>query len=275
MRRRIGTALRLGSLTVLALIWLAPAYLLVVNASKPRRSYTSSTVWQPPETFALWENLLDAWERADLGISLFNTVVYSTMGPMIAVVIGAAAGFAIATLRLRRGFLWFMVIFGGSIFPLQMILIPLFIGYARTGLYDSRIGMVVVYTAISVPFSAFVMRNFFTNISYELFEAASLDRASPFRVFWQIYLPLAKTALGAIFILQFTFVWNDLLLGLTLTRSDAARPLMPALTGLQSTYSGSAMTTVLAGGLMISIPTIIVFLSAQRLFAKGLSLGRL
>ena len=99
-----------------------------------------------------------------------------------------------------------------------MLLIPLFVGYANTDLYDTRLGLLLVYTAISVPFATFVMRNFFSGVSFSLYEAAIVDGASTWHVFWRIYLPLASSALGAIFILQATFVWNDLLLGLTLCK---------------------------------------------------------
>ena len=132
---------------------------------------------------------------------------------MLAVLIGAAAGYAIVALRLRHGFVWFVFIFGGTIFPLQMVLMPLFSGYASSGLYDTRAGMILIYTAISVPFSAFVMRNFFTGIARSVFEAAIVDGGGLFRIFRSIYLPMAASALAAIFILQATFVWNDLLLG--------------------------------------------------------------
>jgi multiple sugar transport system permease protein len=118
------------------------------------------------------------------------------------------------------------------------------------------------------------MRNFFTGVAYSVFEAASMDGASTWRIFWRIYLPMSTSALTAIFILQATFVWNDLLLGLTLSQSDTVRPIMPALTSLQSTYGGSALPTVLAGGLLVSLPTVVLFLGTQRLFGRGLALGQ-
>ena len=177
------------------------------------------------------------------------------VSPLVAVLVGAAVGYAIVALRLKHGFFWFTLLFAGSIFPLQMLLVPLFVGYADTNLYDTRLGMLIVYTAISVPFASFVMRNFFTGVSYSLFEAAVMDGARPTAHLPQ-HLPAARqSALAAIFILQATFVWNDLLLGLTLSQADDVRPIMPALTSLQSTYGGSALPTVLAGALLVSLPT--------------------
>lgn len=155
-----------------------------------------------------------------------------------------------------------------------MVLMPLFIGYVDADIYDTRLGLILIYTVISVPFSAFVMRNFFSGISYSLFEAATLDGASTWTTFWRIYLPMSTSALFAVFILQATFVWNDLLLGLTLSQSETVRPVMPALAALQSTYGGSTMPVVLAGGLIVSLPTVALFLATQRFFAKGLALGQ-
>lgn len=261
-------------LGLLGLLWLAPVYLLIVNASKLPVEYSSAEVWKPAIGGGLLDNVRVAWERADLGSSLLSTAIYSVAGPTGAVLIGAAVGFAIIALKLRHGFWWFIFVFGGTVFPLQMILMPLFIGYAQTGLFDTRIGLILVYVVISVPFAAFVMRNFFSGIAYHVFEAAVVDGATTWRIFWRIYLPMSASALVAIFILQATLVWNDLLLGLTLSQSSDVRPLMPALTSLQSTYGGSAMPVVLAGGLLVSLPTVMLFLATQRIFSRGLALGQ-
>src|SRR5690606_7690540 len=104
--------------------------------------------------------------------------------------------------------------------------------------------------------------------------AAVMDGATTWRIFWRIYLPMSRSALVAVFILQATFVWNDLLLGLALSQSGDVRPLMTALTSMQSTYGGSQLPTVLAGGLLVSLPTVVLFLSTQRFFTRGLNLGQ-
>ncbi len=261
-------------LGVLGLIWLAPLYLLLVNASKPMAEYAADAVWKPVSDFALFDNFSGAWETAGLGDAVMSTLLYSVVSPILAVLIGAAIGFAIVALNLRHSFFWFVLVFGGTIFPLQMLLVPLFVGYNEAGIFDSQLGMILVYTAISVPFSALVMRNFLGGIAHQVFEAAVVDGASTLRIFWRIYLPMSASALVAVFILQATFVWNDLLLGLVLSQSDGVRPLMTALSSMQSTYGGSQLPTVLAGGLLVSLPTVVLFLSTQRYFTRGLNLGQ-
>lgn len=270
---RTSRIVRTSVLAVFGAVWLVPIYLLVVNASKSPKVYTSTDSWIPTD-FSLFSNMADALQLSGLSNSVLSTVIYSLISPTIAVLVGAAAGFAIVALRLRHGFLWFVVIFGGTVFPLQMVVLPLFDGYARLGLFDTRVGMVIVYTAISIPFSAFVMRNFFTGIAHSVFEAAVIDGATTWRIFSRVYVPMAGSALVAIFILQATFVWNDLLLGLTLSQSDNVRPIVTTLSGMQSTYGGAQLTTVLAAGVLVSLPTILLFLFTQRFFARGLALGQ-
>lgn len=269
-----GTIARQIVLGVLGIIWLVPVYLLLANASKRPEIFGDYSIWQPGDLGGLFTNMADAWGRGRLSLGILSTALYAIVAPALAVIVGAAAGFSIVALRLRNGFFWFVIIFASTVFPIQMILMPLFIGYAETGLYNTRGGMILVYTVISVPFSAFVMRNFFSGIARHVFEAALMDGASPWRIFWRIYLPMSGPALVAIFILQATFIWNDLLLGLTLSQSETVRPVIAALSALQSTYGGSAMSTVLAGGLLVSLPTVVLFLATQRAFTRGLSLGQ-
>jgi ABC-type glycerol-3-phosphate transport system permease component len=270
----VADRIRKGVLIALGLVWLLPVYLMLANAAKTNEQYGVVSVWQAVGISGLVENVQLAWTRGNISEGVVSTALYSIVSPAIAVLIGAAAGFAIVALRLKNGFFWFVVIFSATVLPMQMLLMPLFIGYVETGLYDTRPGMILVYTVISVPFSAFVMRNFFSGVARHVFEAAVVDGASTWRIFLRIYLPMSTSALVAVFILQATLIWNDLLLGLTLTQSEETRPVMTALAALQSTYGGSTMPTVLAGGLIVSLPTVVLFLLSQRAFTRGLALGQ-
>ena len=135
--------------------------------------------------------------------------------------------------------------------------------------------MIIVYTAISIPFSAFVMRNFFTGVAHNVFEAAVLDGASTWRIFARVYLPMASSALVAIFILQATFIWNDLLLGLTLqpvrrgaADRDHASPACRARTAARRCRPCSPAAS------SSRCRRSILFLFTQKFFARGLALGQ-
>lgn len=261
-------------LVVLGIIWLIPIYLMVVNAAKLSSDYGNATVWIPSDMSGLLQNFADALDRGRIARGLTSTFIYSIVSPLVAVVIGAMAGFAIVALKVKRAFMWFVIIFSATVFPIQMVLMPLFTGYVEVGIFDTRFGMILIYTVISVPFSAFVLRNFFSGIAHQVYEAATLDGASALQTFFRIYLPMSKSALFAVFILQATFIWNDLLLGLSLSQDQDVRPVMTTLAAMQTTYGGSTMPVVLAGGLLVSLPTIVLFLFTQRYFTQGLALGQ-
>ncbi|MFI0452599.1 carbohydrate ABC transporter permease [Actinomadura sp. 6N118] len=268
--------LRRAVLAGLGLIWLFPTYLILANAFRPADEYQPSDAIKPSGSFALFDNIAEVWERTDIAQSLFSTMLYALVSPGLAVLLGALAGYAIVVLRLKYGFAWFMLIYGGSIFPFQMLLVPLFVGYSKTPLYDTRLGMVLIHLAINIPFAALVMRNFYGGVAVSIFEAARMDGASTMRVFLRIFLPVSWPALAAVFIFEFTFTWNDLLFGLTLTQSETARPVMTEIAALTSdVYAGTPVPIALAAGLVVSLPTVVLFLATQRLFARGLSIAQL
>jgi multiple sugar transport system permease protein len=265
--------IRIGIVTVLSLLWLTPTYLLVVNAIASPAGFSLNHLWQPSGKFGFFSNLSTAWHTSGFGTgNLLNTVIYSFGAPAIAVLVAALAGFAIVVLRVPFGRGWFVLIFGATILPLQMLATPLFLGYGRTHLYDTQFGMLLVYAAITIPFAMFVMRNYFGQISRSIYEAAMIDGSSRLRIFFRIYVPMSWSALAAVFVLQFTFVWNDLFLGLSLSTSTGAQGLTPALAGLESSYGGASYSVVLAASLGVALPTVLVFVLAQRFFTAGLSL---
>lgn len=259
-------------LFVAALLWLSPLYFVVINAGRPNGEWGQVPLWQPSSTFALFSNISEAWNSAGLGASVASSLFYATAGGAAAVLLAAFAAFGIVVLRIRYGFVWFMFLYTGTVLPLQVFLTPLFELYNAYGLYDRRTGLVLLYTAIAIPFAVLVLRNYFGAISPELREAAEMDGASSWRVFWQIYLPLSWSALAAVFIFQFTWIWNDLLFGLTLTRSPEVRPIMTALAALQGAQASTSVSVVLAGAIAVALPMVLLFLAVQRLFSQGLNL---
>lgn len=263
--------LRYLVLFLLGAVWIVPLYFILINATVEPREYRNKAAWEFPATFSLWDNVVEAWTSAGLAGSVGSTLLYATVGGILAVLLAALAAYAIVGLRIRYGFLWFMVLYAGTIFPFQMYLAPLYSLYVNRNLYDTRYGLILFYVAIAIPFAVFVIRNHFVSIPVELGEAARLDGAGPLRVFAQIFVPLSTNAFATVFILQFTWIWNDLLFGLTLSRSESIRPIMTALAGLQGQYASASVPVVLAGALIVSIPTFILFFSVQGGFVRGLS----
>jgi multiple sugar transport system permease protein len=115
------------------------------------------------------------------------------------------------------------------------------------------------------------MRGFFSTIPRDIQEAARLDGASDLSIYRRIFMPLAGGPIAVLFLFQFTWIWNDLLFGLVLSTSDGIRPVMPSLLGMQGMYARSGPPTVLAGALLASLPTILLFLLLRRYMIQGLT----
>jgi multiple sugar transport system permease protein len=265
-----GRIVRHGLLLILGLAWILPVYLFLVNAVSSSEEYAQKERWAPPKDFALADNISDAWTFAHLGQAIGSTLFYAIVGALLAVLIAALAAFALASLRVPHAFFWFMVIYAGTIFPFQMYLSPLYKMFTDFELYNTHQGLLIFYTAIAIPFATFVIRNHFISIPSDLSEAARLDGASALVVFFHIFVPLSLNAFATVFILQFTWIWNDLLFGLTLSKDEEIRPIMTALAALQGQYSRNGPPVALAGALLVSLPTIALFFAVQRVFVRGL-----
>jgi ABC-type glycerol-3-phosphate transport system permease component len=257
---------------VLTVFWLLPIAILIMNATKSKEDFLYSTAVTPPHSFALFDNIARAWAKG-LSSGFFNSVVYGLAASASAVILSALAAYGIVRLRIPRALFWFLLIYSGTVFPFQMYLIPLFNLYLDTGLYDTRLGMIAFYIAITIPFCTFVMRGFFLTVPWQIQEAAALDGAGSWQTFWRIMFPMARAPLILLVLIQFTWIWNDLLFGLVLSKSDSVRPVMVALVGMQGVYGATDGPSVIAATLIGGAPTLILFLFLQRYFIRGLSLG--
>ncbi len=258
--------------TLLALLWLFPLWMTLSIAIKSTPDFLNNPFWSLPREFNLLQNIVIAWNNASLGQGFTNSLLYGVVGASLAVFIAALASYGLVVLKIRGAFIWFLVIFSGTLFPLQIYIIPLYQMYNALGLYDTQIGMIIFYVAICIRFSTLVMLGFFSTIPQELVGAARVDGCSDIGIFFRIYLPLSFAALLVVFLLQFTWIWNDLLFGLVLSVSNNVRPVMPSLTSLMGVYSGTSFTVILAGALVASAPTLVLFLGLQKYFLEGLTL---
>lgn len=270
LRAKLAFLMFLG--TLIFIFWALPFVVVALNAFKNGTEYFASNVWTLPQHNHLFGNALVVWQNG-VASGFSNSLLYGLVGAGCAIVLGSLAAFSITRLRLRFGFAWFLLIYAGTIFPAQMFLVPLYKAYLTTGLYDTRLGMLLFYTAYCIPFCTFMMRAFFAGVASEIQEAARLDGCGHWRLFWQILMPMARAPLLVLLLFQFTAIWNDLLFGLILSKSDNVRPMMATLAGLSGTYSSITAPTLITAALMASVPTLLLFIFLQRYFIQGLQVG--
>jgi ABC-type glycerol-3-phosphate transport system permease component len=273
-QRSEGRWLLLLPIVVLTLAYIAPFYYLAVTIFKTSPEYAKKGVLQLPDSLAPFiDNVAQAWTLARLDAAGLNSLSYATFGAAIAVAIASAAAYGMTRLNLIGANGWFMLIFTGTLFPFQMYLVPLLFGYQRLNIINTWIGMMLVYTALCIPFPLLVLRNSFSDISREIDEAARIEGASEWRVFVSMIVPNAIGPMIALFLLQFTFIWNDLLFSSILANGIQVRSIMVALQSLQGTYSTLGPNTVITAALISSVPTVLLFVALRKYFMAGLQLG--
>lgn len=267
--RRIPTYI---ILVVLVFLWLLPVWTTFLVSFKSSQDFVSQQFYQLPTVFALFDNLKNAFEIYKLQQLFGNSLVYAAAGALIAIAGGSMAGYSIVRLKPRFFFTLFLIIYSGTLFPFQMYLIPLYKLYNNISLYNTKIGMILLYGAICIPFSLFVYRGFYTTIPKEIEDAAKIDGCGPARAFISIFVPqsIAPTAVVALF--QATWIWNDLLFGMVLSRTSDVRPIMVGLASM-SGYGGGNIPYIMSAVVVTSIPTILLFAFLQKYFIQGMTLS--
>jgi multiple sugar transport system permease protein len=272
--QRVGGRWLVFPVIALAVAYLTPLYYLLVTVFKTSEEYARKGVLELPDSLApIVANTVQAWTVSHLGTAALNSFSYALVGAALAVGIAAMAAYGMTRLNLLGANGWFMLIFTGTLFPFQMYLVPLLFGYQRVGLINTWTGMLLLYVALCVPFPLLVLRNSFSAITKEVDEAARIEGASEWKVFTSMIVPNAVGPMIALFLLQFTFIWNDLLFSSILANGIEVRSVMVALQSLQGTYSTIGPNVVITTSLISSIPTVLLFVALRKYFMAGLQLG--
>lgn len=274
MTSRRSPFLVYGLLTVLSIFWLAPTATVLMTALRPFSEIRAGW-WNVAGASFTFDNIVRAWTEADLGSKVLNSVIITGFSVASTVIIGSLAAYAFMRLDFRfRGFLYFLLI-TTMIVPVQVILIPLLPWFRTLGLdqgtWQPFLGIVLVHTAFGLGWAVFMMGGFMAQVPRELTEAAQIDGAGSFDVFRRVVLPLALPGIASFAIIDFVFVWNDLLFGLTLLGQDH-QPLTVSLANLQSAHL-ARQDVISAGALLAIVPPLLLFVVLNRYYVRGLFAG--
>lgn len=259
---------------VISAVWVIPFYYLAISVFKTTPEYAQNHPLSLPQGFApFMQNAVEAWTRAKMSTGLLNSLLYGLVGASLAVFIAALAAYGLTRIDFNRRSFWFMLIFAGTVFPFQMYLIPLFFAYQKLGILNTHMGMLLFYTAVCIPFPVLVLRNYLNGLPLDIDEAARMDGASEFQVFSRIVLPNCLGPMTATFLLQFTWIWNDLLFSTVLGNRTEVRSVMNSLQVFQGSYSSAGPNLVLTATLIASIPAVFLFFVLRRHFMEGMRIS--
>jgi multiple sugar transport system permease protein len=260
-----GTLLIGGLLTILPLLWMLSASLMPQGEA--------STF--PPPLFpsrVTFEHYAALFERADMGRYLLNSTLLATAVTLVSLLFNSMAGYAFAKLRFRGRDRLFRTLLGALVIPAQVAMLPLFLEMRALGLVNTY-GGVIVPAAASI-FGIFLIRQFALSIPDSLLEAARLDGASEWRIYWSVAMPLMKPILVTLALFTFMGTWNDFMWPLIVLTEDSMYTLPVALATLarERVQDNELM---MAGAVVTVLPVLIVFLALQRYYIQGIMMGSL
>lgn len=266
-RPRWGTSV---VMLLAALLWLVPLIIIFFSALKTdAQIYLPGGIVLPPFD-PQWHNFVDAWNEGGLGQYMINSTIITAIKVPIDVLAVSLGAYALTRLNWRWAtpvFLFFLI---GMIIPVQSALIPLHTILVNLGLINSWGALIAIYLGFGMPFGILIMRGYFKTIPRTLDEAAMIDGAGRFRIYWQIILPLAWPAIATLIIFDSLFTWNEFILAQLFITDDALRPAQAGLLAFTGQYS--TQFTLLNAGILISIaPVLIVYVIFQRKFLSGLA----
>lgn len=274
-RRSWRRAFRPGALAVrvgialVILMPLFPLYWLVISSLKgPTELLRTPPTWFPSDpTFGAFKS---AFSAIPFGRSFLNSFILAGTATVSVLVTSILAGYVFAKYRFRGRDALFWTIVATMFMPPIVTLVPLYWMVSRMGLSDSYLGVLLPWLANA--FGIFLMRQFMADVPDELIDAARVDGASELRIIWQVVTPLLRPAIVTLGVFAFVYYWNNFLWPLTILQSNSKFPVVLSLAQLLSqNWSARYQDVVLAGALVASLPTLIVFLLAQRVFVQGIA----
>jgi alpha-glucoside transport system permease protein len=279
-RPQLGRIALHAVLVILVIIWVIPALGLLVASFRPAAETNASGWWTaltPPWTFTV-ENYQYVLGRSGIDQAFINSFIITIPATVLVVMIAAFAAYAFAWMDFPGRNILFVVVVGLLVVPLQTTLIPvltLFRDWNPAGfkINGTMLAVWLAHTGYGLPFAIYLLRNYFGGLPREVFESAAIDGASASTSFFRLALPMSVPALASLIIFQFLWVWNDLLVALVyLGPVPQNQPLSVVLANLTTSFGGGWQYLTAAAFISMIVP-IVVFLSLQRYFVRGITGG--
>jgi raffinose/stachyose/melibiose transport system permease protein len=257
-------------LAVAAVIALFPLSLMVISSLKKSTEIIANPMALP--SVLQWSNFSRAWTDAQLGRSLLNSAETTGLAVILICSTCSMAAYALAR-RTMPGLRWISAyLLGTTTLPIQLYLFPLYFGFAHLGLIDNVFALSFVYTAVFSPFAIFLLRTYFLAIPKELEEAAVIDGANRWQVFYNVLLPLVSPGILTVALISGLNIWNEFLISSTFLQSHDQQTAVVRFYTLGGQYS-SDWGEIMAAAILIVAPAVGLFLLMQRRFIEGMAAG--
>lgn len=258
-------------MTVAALFFISPILIILNYSFKGKKELYLNSPLSLPESLN-FDNYAAAFKKLDLATTFTNTFIYTAISVLILALLCGVTAWAIA--RCTHKFFKFCYVYFivGILIPYQALFLPIYIIGFNLKLTNTRYGIIFMYVATGISFGVFLMNSFMSTVPLELEEAARIDGCSVFKTYFKVVMPILKPAMATLIIMQAFQIWNDYLLASLYVSKKQLKTLTVAISSLFSAQS-SDYTTAMAAIVISVLPIAILFLSLQKYFIKGMTVG--
>jgi raffinose/stachyose/melibiose transport system permease protein len=267
----LGTGILLKGALVLNALGVSLPLIFMINSSFRTSAELFTSPLKLANSFDLTNYKLVITE-GNFASYFWNSIIVTFSATAIVVVFGASAAYALARYQFRFNGAIYLFFLAGLLIPAKLALVPLFIQMKNMGLLDSRIGLILVYAAGAMPAAVFIFTGFIRALPADLDNAARIDGAGEYQVFWRIMMPLIVPVTGIVAIYSAIPIWNDFLLPLVFIRDTSKMTIMQGISVFFGEY-GSDWGALFAGLTMAALPLIILYVILSGKFIKGLTAG--
>ncbi len=247
-----------------------PLYFLIVTSLKSKDEYLVN-MWGLPRHPTLG-NFSTAFSDGRLMGWMWNSVLVTVLSVGLCTALSAIAAYPLARMRFPGRDTVLNIFIALMVIPPVILIIPLFVMMVNINMVNTYWSAIAIYSGLMIPFSVYLLTNFFRTVPAEIIDASTIDGCSQFRTFTAIILPLSMPALITLVIVNALFVWNELLIALTFLQDDSVRTLMAGLTEFKGRYFLN-QPLIMTGALIATVPMLLVYIVGQRFFVRGLVAG--
>lgn len=272
MKRRVSSVLRTILIIAILIVFLYPLFWMITASFKQPSEFVTKPAYTLNDGF-FWQNYVDAWTRDNMGTYFFNSLINTLISLVLIIIFSVTISFALTKMnwKLKK---FMSAYFGfGIMVPVATTLIPLAQIFQRMGLYNTRTGLILVYTASAISFSVYLITGYLRALPDEIIEAGVVDGCNVYRLMWSIVIPLMKNAIITVLVIQFFFKWNDLIYSMTFVSKSSLKTMQTGLLYFENEFGSKNWGAIFASVSISVMPMLVMYLALNKSVIEGMTTG--
>jgi raffinose/stachyose/melibiose transport system permease protein len=271
-KKSVGVIIGKILIVLFVLVEIYPVFWILMSSMKSTQEFAISASYALPQGFH-WQNYVEAWNRGRMNIYFKNSAIVTIISLLFIVGFSTTSAFALTKMRWKLRDKAMKFFLSGIMIPNAVVLIPLYTIYRSVGLLNNYMSLILTYITFGLPLSIFLLRGYLTALPDDMMEAAVIDGANIYQIFLRIVLPLMKTGIVTVLVIQFYFRWNDLAFAMTFISDSMMKTVQTGLLYFSDQYGNKDWGAIFACISISVTPTLVLYIVLNKLVIEGMTAG--